>query len=291
MGKFVDIKGKQFGRLMVIEKDHRDSRNSWHWKCTCDCGKITIVNGATLRNGRTRSCGCLQIDVRTKHGMYGTRLYRIYRGIRTRCFNPLDSHYPDYGGRGITVCNEWLTFEGFVEWALENGYQDSLNIERIDNNGGYCPENCKWASHAEQNNNKRNNHLVTFNGVTKTLAEWEAEIGVSADTLQTRLYRGWSEERALTTPVKSYTSLYNKDVNRQVTETRIKRIFCGMKQRCYNSKSSSYKYYGGKGIDICREWLINSKSFVKWSIENGYNDTLTIDRIDVTLGYSSSNCR
>ena len=131
------------------------------------------------------------------------RLYRIWANMRTRCNNPNFTKYADYGGRGITVCKEWGTFEPFRAWAVLNGYKENLTLDRIDNNGNYCPENCRWATQKEQCNNKRNNHTLTHNGETLTISEWAQRLNVNYFSLHDRITKlGWSAEKALTTPIK-----------------------------------------------------------------------------------------
>lgn len=138
------------------------------------------------------------------HGGKGTRLYRIWTGMRTRCFNERAREYPLYGGRGITICDEWMDFARFREWALANGYRNKLTIERVDNDGNYAPENCRWIPLGEQALNRSNTIVITFRGRTQPLVVWSEETGIPYPTLFARLrYRGWSVERALTTPVKT----------------------------------------------------------------------------------------
>jgi len=120
--------------------------------------------------------------------------------MRQRCNNPGHKQYVDYGGRGIRICDEWADFESFYQWALSNGYDESLSIDRIDNNKGYCPDNCRWVDGFTQANNKRNNRIITFKGETKPLGQWAVAVGIDANLLRTRLYKGWSVERALSTP-------------------------------------------------------------------------------------------
>ena len=141
-------------------------------------------------------------DGRHLHGLSKTRLYRIWAGMKTRCSNKNRLAFADYGARGISVCDEWETFEPFREWALRSGYEDNLTIERKDTNIGYCPENCKWIPRGDQNKNTRRNILITFNGETMIVSDWARKIGLPVGRLSHRLRSGWSVERALTTPLR-----------------------------------------------------------------------------------------
>lgn len=210
MGKFIDLTGQRFGRLTVIQRSGSGSGGSAMWRCLCDCGTEVVVIGQSLRQGLTRSCGCYSRDQTRKreytHGMTGTRLYRIWDGMIDRCYRKSNRYYHNYGGRGITVCDEWRNdFSSFMKWSLSNGYQECLTIERKDNSKGYFPDNCEWISLKEQQYNKRDNHLITYNGVTRTVTEWAEITGINRNTLFARVNRlKWSPEKAIETPAKKY---------------------------------------------------------------------------------------
>lgn len=206
----IDLKGKRFGKLTVIEKAPNKGVKTT-WLCNCDCGNTTIARTNCLRKGQTKSCGCLITEVlkerNTRHGMYGIRLYRVWHSMKIRCYAENNSSYARYGGRGITICDEWLDFKNFYDWSIENGYIEDADfgectLDRMDNDGNYCPENCRWISMKQQQRNKRSNHLITHNGETKTIAEWAEEFQISPSVINTRLYRGWNEIKALTTPLR-----------------------------------------------------------------------------------------
>lgn len=208
MWNFIDITGQRFSRLTVIRRVE-GVKGPALWLCVCDCGKETKAYGSDLRHGKKKSCGCLnrertliQCSLNRTHGMQPYRLYYIWRSMKARVLNEKHKNYPDYGGRGITVCDEWLhSFEEFRDWALANGYRDDLTIDRINTNGNYEPSNCRWATQKEQQNNRRSNHPITYNGETHTIKQWSEIIGMNKGTLGDRIAHGWPIERALTEPI------------------------------------------------------------------------------------------
>lgn len=206
--KRLNITGKRFGKLVAIKTIGKNKNGGYLWQCKCDCGNEIIANVGNLKNGHTKSCGCLRGDRCkmnfTKHGLEHTRLYGIWYDMRLRCYDERNISYNRYGGRGITICDEWKEdVKAFYDWAMANGYNDSLTIERIDNDGNYCKDNCRWATVKEQANNRRNNILVTHNGKTQTMKEWAHEVGIPYKVVWARMRKlGWSAERALTDPVK-----------------------------------------------------------------------------------------
>lgn len=214
MGKLIDLTGQRFGRLTVIEKSPSRRGDKTWWSCKCDCGSTLEVWSVYLRNGTTKSCGCLNREMcsarlkayRKRNGADGrskTRLHSIWAGMKERCLSPGSHAYALYGGRGITVCDEWRnSFDAFRDWALTHGYSEDLSIDRIDVDGDYCPENCRWADAITQSNNTRCNHMLTYSGRTMSVSRWAVEIGISRGTLVSRLSAGWSVQQAIETPVE-----------------------------------------------------------------------------------------
>lgn len=203
MAKLKDITGQKFGKWTVLE--HKEKRGQAHyWLCKCECGNTAIVRGGSLAQGTSKSCGCVgrqkTIERSTKHGGYGTRLYRIWDDMKARCYNHNSISYPNYGAKGITVCEEWKNFKTFMDWALANGYNDKLTIDRIDYNKGYTADNCRWITMMEQSNNRSNNHYITYNGETLTMAQWARKLNISYNLLCQRMSRGWTFEKAILTP-------------------------------------------------------------------------------------------
>lgn len=203
--KKIDLTGQVFGRLTVIQEAGVDTRGEKLWMCKCECGNIVNVLSSNLRTGHTKSCGCRRSDKGTgnyRHGMYGTSLYKIWSNMIQRCNNPESTYYHRYGARGISVTPRWLKFENFYKDMGENpkGYC----LERIDNNGDYSLENCKWVSPKEQARNRETSVDITYDGRTQCVSAWEEELGFKHGTLWMRLYQyNWPLEKAMTEPVKS----------------------------------------------------------------------------------------
>lgn len=193
MSKLVDLTGRKFNRLTVIKRDGSQNKKAV-WLCKCDCGKEIRVLGVSLLSGNTKSCGCLQRETvknvglaNKKHGMFGTRIYTIWADMKKRCFDKRDRAYKHYGGRGITVCKDWYDFETFYEWAKKSGYNDNLTLDRINVNDDYTPNNCKWATWKEQQNNRRSSRMITYNGETKTIRQWSDITSIPYGTLLARI--------------------------------------------------------------------------------------------------------
>lgn len=190
----IDLTGQKFGRLKAISPSGRDKHGSALWNCQCDCGNTCIVLAGNLRSGKQKSCGCLRHRSpwnRTHGDSASGRLYRIWTDMKTRCYNPHRKAYKDYGGRGILVCDEWKSnYESFKAWAVLHGYSDKLSIDRIDNDKGYYPDNCRWATKQEQANNRRSSRIIEFHGKKLTVAEAAREVGIDYHTFIEKLDSG-----------------------------------------------------------------------------------------------------
>lgn len=206
MGVFRDLTGQCFGRLIVKRLAY--IKKTAYWECVCKCGKTHIVCGTSLTRGSTKSCGCLHDEKAkeraTKHGKTHTDLYYVWQAMRKRCFDKNDKSYYNYGARGISVCDKWAkNYVNFQTWALKSGYKKGLSIDRIDNNGNYCPNNCRWATRNQQNNNTRRTKKITYQGKTKTLTEWCNELGLKKQTIYARIYSyGWNINKAFNTTIR-----------------------------------------------------------------------------------------
>jgi hypothetical protein len=204
----IDLKGKQFGRFTVLSEGTK-KKYTRYWHCQCSCGNTRIIPQGNLIRGLSQSCGCLR-DERTRvrnstHGHtrgYGTTLeYKSWLEMIHRCCCTTSASYGSYGGRGITVCDEWR--HSFEQFLADMGPRPSRehSIDRIDNDGPYSKSNCRWATRKQQCRNRRSSRFVSYDGQSRTLAEWSEITGIKQHTLNRRLWRGWSAERTLTTPV------------------------------------------------------------------------------------------
>lgn len=194
--KVHDLTGQKFGLLTVIGLAETDTRKTY-WVCKCDCGNMKTVRSDSLLCGAIKSCGCIKrkqdevnLTKNHRHKMSGTRIYSEWQGMKGRCYNKGSARYADWGGRGIEVCEQWRnSFESFYIWAMANGYQDNLTIDRIDNNGNYCPENCRWVGQQEQCRNRRSNINITIGNSTRTLMEWCEIFQVDYTNVNARYHR------------------------------------------------------------------------------------------------------
>lgn len=203
--KLLDITGQRFGTYLVIKR-MGSIRGNAAWLCKCDCGKEKVIAQRVLKSRAKNGKGCFCGHYGHKHGESQTRLYKIYIGIKSRCYRKNSAEYHCYGGRGITICDEWLGEYGFLnfrDWAYKNGYQDNLTIDRIDNDGNYEPSNCRWATRNEQDYNKSNTVYITYDGETRTIHEWSEIVNIPAHILGQRNRSGWSVKDVLFTPYKN----------------------------------------------------------------------------------------
>ena len=220
--KKINLLNQKFGRLTVISQEKTNFGKTM-WKCKCECGNFTIVTSTNLTCERIKSCGCIRkeqiIQRNTTHNERHTHLYEIWKSLKQRCYNPKNHGYHNYGGRGIVVCEEWRNnFQAFSQWAYSNGYslenhnkdeKSKLTIDRIDVNGNYEPSNCRWVTRKIQANNLRHTKFFTINGETHSLVEWCELLDLDYKNIYSRIYKGWSIEKALETPTpKSFNGTH-----------------------------------------------------------------------------------
>lgn len=212
--------GDRFGRLTVIERseDHvsKSGKRYAMYLCRCDCGKEKSIDKVNLVSGKTMSCGCLRnervTDAISTHGDANSRLYNVWCAMKRRCYNKSTKEFSLYGGRGIDVCDEWRnSYEAFRDWALQNGYRydaarGECTLDRIDCNGGYRPDNCRWVDTRTQMNNVRYNHYETYNGETHTISEWGRILNIDPQKIRNRMRYGWSFKRAVETDYDARSS-------------------------------------------------------------------------------------
>lgn len=204
MPNSLDLTGRRYGRLVVLRRGQPSGsrRLRARWICICDCGTEKSILMDALQGQHARSCGCLDMETKTSHGMSRTPEYKVWRAMQDRCTNPNNQSWDRYGGRGITVCDAWKDFTSFI---ADMGIRPSPghSIDRIDGNGNYEPDNCRWATIHEQNNNREGNVLLTWKGETMTLVQWGRRLGICKETMRGRLRLGWTMERVVSTPVRA----------------------------------------------------------------------------------------
>lgn len=210
-----DLIGQRFGRLLVVKQATSKNQKTM-WECLCDCGNTTVVPAGDLKSQKVTSCKCYNREISSTHKMSKTKIYKVWSNMKSRCLNDKWPRYKDYGGRGITVCDKWLTFEGFYE-DMHHGYEEGLSIDRIDVNGNYEPNNCKWSTPKEQSRNQRTNHRYLVKGEWLTINEIEERYNVDAGLVRSRLRRGINPDEALKkTSQKKPDNEYIKEVYQKV---------------------------------------------------------------------------
>lgn len=193
------LHGERFGKLVVIEQVGK-KHGSALLRCKCDCGKEKNIVNYSLLNGNSKSCGCGCLHI--THGMSKTRINGIWFNMIQRCQNPHNTAYKYYGGRGISICAEWMDFVNFYKWSMNNGYKENLTIDRKDNSLGYSPMNCRWTTFKVQANNTRKNVWIEYLGQTKTISQWSEITGLARCLISYRRTHGWSIEKILLTPAR-----------------------------------------------------------------------------------------
>lgn len=211
MSKFIDLSGKRYGKITVLERAENRGNHTM-WKCKCDCGNYTVTGASELVSGTTKSCGCLKYESRNStHRLAKTKLYGIWSKMKDRCLNKNSPAYKWYGKRGICIYQEWLDdFMNFYNWAMDNGYKEGLSIERIDVNGNYEPKNCRWIPLKEQALNTRITKFITYKGQTKTVSEWCEITGIKKTTMLNRIRLGFTPEECIEIPIHTKREYYKK---------------------------------------------------------------------------------
>lgn len=265
--KIIDLTGKRFGRLVARCRSHKDKKNKWHWICDCDCGESIVVPEGDLNFGKYKSCGCLKLEKfvqrTTTHNKTKTRLHRIWTGMKQRCLNPNNNGYKHYGGRGIMICQEWINdFQSFYDWAINNGYSDELSLDRINVNGNYEPNNCRWADEHTQANNKQDTVYVDVNNETHTISEWSELVSLPSNTIGRRVKDGYQG-------VDIFRIHYTKESNKPFC-FRIANKNLQIQDNIYFLTDSLKKRYGRfVGINENEEILVQTDSKIeKYKIQS-----------------------
>lgn len=292
-----DLTGQRFGKLSVIEKNG-EKGCFYTWKCRCDCGKEKIVSSKELLWGGATSCGCQRYEYRRTHPSFLTknsRLYGVWNNMKYRCNSNKGKAYDYYKKKGVKVCEEWMDFNKFYAWAMENGYDQNAEkgactLDRIDVNGDYCPENCRWITIQEQQRNKTDNHYITAGGETKTMAEWAEEKGLAYNTMSNRVYKGFDSETAVNMPTDTKRHYIVIDGEKKtVTEwSKISGIsvpaIIGRLNKGMDERSAVF----GKKMDSARRHITvngETKTVQEWSEITGIKKGTILSRIDV-CGYT-----
>ncbi len=286
--------GKRYGKLIILKeamKDPLNKRAPVYCYCKCDCGNEKWIRRSNIRNGTTKSCGCLV----TIHGQTKNKLYSTWSGQKDRCQNPNSRIWKHYGGRGIKICETWSN--NFSEWLdyiqkLPHFGELDRSLDRIDNNKGYEPENLRWATKTEQSNNKRNNVFLTYKSETRTISQWSEITGVPYSTIKLRIKKGLSIEEVFIPAVhkdstgKPYTT-HGQSGNRLYT------VWAGQKERCFNTVGDAYKDYGGRGISMYDGWVNDFASWKKYveALPHYGNPNRSLDRINNNEDYKPGNLR
>jgi hypothetical protein len=256
-----DLTGKKFGRWTVLEKTKKENDSRAYYKCKCDCGTIRNVMVYNLKSGTSLSCGCLKKENNRKnnttHGESKTKLYKVWAEMKKRCLKKSCSDYENYGGRGITICDEWIDYVNFRNWSLLNGYKDNLSIDRINNDKGYNPNNCRWATRKEQMNNTRRNHRFEINNEKLTVTEIAKKCNKNTSVISTRIKQGYRNEELLKpyiytgNPKYKYILINSEGKKYENTINIIK--FCEKNNIKYRSLMSAFN----KKRNFYKNWKIN----------------------------------
>lgn len=207
LSKYNSLIGKKFNSLTILAIDSHNDSGHYSLLCKCDCGNTKCIRSDRVVNGVTKTCGCRNVGYNNysekRLSRKYSKLYSCWNTMRHRCYNPKNHKYKSYGGRGITVCQEWKnSFEPFLKWAMANGYSNGVTIDRINVNGNYEPTNCRWVTSLEQARNKTTNKFIFYKGETKCLSQWCEELNLPSATIWARLRIGWSTEKAFETPIR-----------------------------------------------------------------------------------------
>lgn len=242
----LNLEGKKFNKLTVLNYAYTKNNNIY-WNCLCDCGNNTILQGTYIKNNKIKSCGCLNIEANLKHGLSHHPLYRVFTGMKQRCYNSNFESYKYYGHKGVIICDEWLNnFEVFYNWAINNGYEKGLEIDRIDYNGNYEPYNCRWVDDLQQANNTSSNLRITIGEETKNLSEWCRFYNKKDSTVRQRIRAGWDIIKALNTKTDGKQN-FKKDLMIEFNgEYKMLKEWCIL----YNIKYATLKYRLNYGMDL-----------------------------------------